>query len=328
MEGEATLKKKILFWSKILAFGCAFFLLGYLLWPNNAPYQKYEKYFSDENATPKQIADDLYTKGYLKNRLSYYTLLIWNEVSGGIKNGGYFISSSMNVASIYDSLSHPDYKSITIMEGLRKEEIAEIYQKDLGWNDVDAETFAEAQACFPKNSEGYLFPSTYYVSIDSSPDEIKQEMKQRFDENVGTTIQNGGDSILNLDTAITIASIIQREAGSKKDMKLISGIIWNRLFDNMPLDIDSTLQYAKGADGKWWPKVTPKDKYIDSPYNTYQNKGLPPSAISNPGLAAIDAALNPEDTDCLFYLHDKNKKIHCSKTYEQHMAKVKLYLQS
>jgi len=328
MTTGATIKKKVLFWSKVLAYGCALFILAYLLWPNGTPYPKYEKYFSNEDATPKEIADELYLKGYLKNRLSYLALLTWNEISGGIETGGYFVSSSMNVASIYDSLSHPEYKSITIAEGLRKEEIAQIYQRNLNWTDIETDAFAEARACFADNSEGYLFPSTYYVSIDSKPEEIKLEMKKRFEETVGTPAKNIDGGILNLDTTITIASIIQRESGGKKDMKLISGIIWNRLFDDMALDIDATLQYAKGNDAKWWPKVLPKDKYIDSPYNTYQNKGLPPGAISNPGLAAIEAAQNPEDTNCLFYLHDENRKIHCSKTYEQHVAKVKLYLQS
>ncbi|MDD5152490.1 MAG: endolytic transglycosylase MltG [Candidatus Pacebacteria bacterium] len=320
------LKKRGSFWIKVVALGCVFFLLCYLLWPNGAPYQKYEQYFSAENATPKQIADELYTKGYLKNRLSYFTLLIQNEILKGIKTGGYFLSASMNVASIYDSLSHPEYKSITIAEGLRKEEIAQIYQKNLNWTDAETETFAESRACYADDSEGYLFPSTYYVAIDSKPEEVKEQMKKRFEETVGSPIGSKDQGILNLDTTITIASIIQRESGGKKDMNLISGIIWNRIFDNMALDIDATLQYAKGNDGKWWPKVKPEDKYINSPYNTYQNKGLPPGAISNPGLAAIDAARNPEDTDCLFYLHDKNRKIHCSKTYEQHLAKIKIYL--
>jgi len=131
---------------------------------------------------------------------------------------------------------------------------------------------------------------------------------------------------LNEDTVIKIASIIQREAASKSDMALISGIIWNRIFSGMKLQIDATLQYAKGneEDG-WWGQVSSADKKIKSPYNTYLNIGLPPSAIANPGLSAITAAYNPQKTDCLFYLHDKNKKIHCSKTYEEHKANIAKY---
>ena len=126
--------------------------------------------------------------------------------------------------------------------------------------------------------------------------------------------------------AITIASIIQREAGGLKDMNLISGIIWNRLALGMPLQVDATLQYIKGKDGKWWPYVLAKDKFLASAYNTYQNIGLPPTPISNPGEGAIDAALNPEKTECIFYLHDKYGRIHCSKDYKEHKKNINKYL--
>jgi UPF0755 protein len=134
-------------------------------------------------------------------------------------------------------------------------------------------------------------------------------------------------NVINVDTAVKIASLIQREAAGKQDMNLISGIIWNRIFNVMDLDIDATLQYAKGndADG-WWPQVIPADKYIDSPYNTYKNAGLPPSAISNPGLAAIEAAYNPQKTSCIYYFHDNNKQIHCSVTYADQVKKIDEYL--
>ena len=89
--------------------------------------------------------------------------------------------------------------------------------------------------------------------------------------------------------------------------------------------MDATLQYVKGTENAWWPTVASKDKHIDSPYNTYKNKGLPPSPIANPGLAAITAALNPSTTDCLYYLHS-NDRIYCSKTYKEHKEKIEKYL--
>jgi uncharacterized YceG family protein len=131
----------------------------------------------------------------------------------------------------------------------------------------------------------------------------------------------------NENTALKIASIIQREAAGKEDMRLISGIIWNRIFSGMKLQIDATLQYAKGSeeDG-WWKQVASEDKKIESLYNTYRYKGLPPGAIANPGPDAIKAAFYPQKTDCLFYLHDKNRKIHCTKTYEEHKKNIEIYL--
>jgi UPF0755 protein len=109
-------------------------------------------------------------------------------------------------------------------------------------------------------------------------------------------------------------------------MNLISGIIWNRIWSGMRLDIDATLQYAKGDEKKWWPVVLSADKNIASPYNTYKTIGLPPTPISNPSLAAIEAAYNPQKTACIFYFHDDNRIIHCSKTYAEHKKGVEVYL--
>jgi UPF0755 protein len=93
------------------------------------------------------------------------------------------------------------------------------------------------------------------------------------------------------------------------------------------LQIDATLQYAKGSEENgWWGQVTPGDTKIKSFYNTYLYAGLPPGAIANPGLAAISAAYNPQKTNCLFYLHDKNRKIHCAVTYEEHKKNIETYL--
>jgi UPF0755 protein len=152
-------------------------------------------------------------------------------------------------------------------------------------------------------------------------------MVEEFNKQVSTVKKPKSKQIINEETALKIASIIQREAAGKKDMNLISGIIWNRIFNGMKLQIAATLQYAKGSeeDG-WWQRVNSEDKKIDSSYNTYLHAGLPPGPIANPGLAAISAAYNPQKTNCLFYLHDKKRKIHCATTYEQHKKNIDIYL--
>ena len=96
----------------------------------------------------------------------------------------------------------------------------------------------------------------------------------------------------------------------------------------MPLQIDATMQYTLGkkANGSWWGGIDLTEKQSDSPYNSYLYKGLPPTPICNPNIDAIEAALNPEETDCLFYLHDGNKQIHCAKTYKEHLANIEKYL--
>ena len=111
-------------------------------------------------------------------------------------------------------------------------------------------------------------------------------------------------------------------------MRIISGIIWNRLFANMNLQIDATVQYAKAnkaSVNSWWPAVLPRDISIKSPYNTYTNPGLPPTPIANPSVAAILAALNPVSTPCFYYFHDKMGQFHCSTTYAEHVALLKKY---
>jgi UPF0755 protein len=120
---------------------------------------------------------------------------------------------------------------------------------------------------------------------------------------------------------------VQREAANAADMPLIAGILMNRLDDGMPLSVDATLQYVRGNKGSgWWAPINVSDKKIVSPYNTYENVGLPPHPICNPGLPAIEAVINPAKTDCLYYLHDKNHITHCAVTYAEQEANIEEYL--
>ena len=229
--------------------------------------------------------------------------------------------------SFYENLANPSIRIIRVEEGLRKEEIAEVMANKLGWSESEKNQFINGHVALNStNLEGKYFPKTYMVLKDEDPLGVTSVMLHEFSKETATVKKPKSKQVINQDTAVKIASIIQREAAGKSDMKLISGIIWNRLFGGMPLQIDATLQYAKGTeeDG-WWRQVTSKDKKIDSPYNTYTNKGLPPGAIANPGLAAIDAAYNPQKTTCLFYLHDKRKQIHCAKTYQEHKRNIERY---
>ncbi len=238
-------------------------------------------------------------------------------------------NQNLNIFDLYQNVANPYIRFVSIPEGLRKEEVADIYSKVLAWNDQDVQEFLQDGDAV--NLEGRYYPSTYILPVDASGNEVKEVMLDKFDQKVVDGLK-GQKTVLdknkiNIETALKIASLIQREAGGKSDMNLISGIIWNRIWNGMSLDIDATLQYAKGNDQNgWWPQVKSQDKNIDSPYNTYKNKGLPPTPIANPGLAAIEAAYNPAVTDCLFYFHDNNHKIHCSKTYAGQVSGVQQYL--
>lgn len=224
--------------------------------------------------------------------------------------------------SFYVNLANPFMRIVRVQEGLRKEEVAEVLVGELDWDEADKQEFIKAA-----NVEGHYFPKTYLIYKDEDPSKVVKTMTDEYKKQLSSVQKPKSTKILNENTALTIASLIQREAAGKHDMNLISGIIWNRIFNGMKLQIDATLQYAVGSeeDG-WWSQVDVADKKVDSSYNTYANIGLPPGPIANPGLAAITAAYNPAKTDCLFYLHDRNRKIHCAKTYEQHKKNIEIYL--
>jgi UPF0755 protein len=174
--------------------------------------------------------------------------------------------------------------------------------------------------------EGRLFPKSYLFHKDSTPKEVAKTMIDTFESKTKNIKKSKKTEVINEDTILKIASMIQRESGGKSDMKLISGIIWNRVFSGMKLQIDATLQYAKGDEDLWWPKVSPEDKYIDSPYNTYKYKGLPKGPISNPGIESIRAAVNPSKTDYLFYLTGRDGTMRYATTYDGHLRNKNIYL--
>jgi UPF0755 protein len=251
---------------------------------------------------------------------------------------GFFLSARSNIITsfwknvdfftMYQNMANPYIRYVNIPAGLRKEEVADIYSKVLAWNDQDKKDFLNESGDTQTDLEGYYFPSTYVLPIDASGEEVKEKMIETFNKKVVMPASNSvlSKDKVNIDTALKVASLIQREAAGKHDMNLISGIIWNRIWSGMRLDIDATLQYAKGNENKWWPQVLSADKNIASPYNTYKTIGLPPTPISNPSLAAIEAAYNPTKTACIFYFHDKNRNIHCSKTYAEHKRGIEIYL--
>ena len=219
-------------------------------------------------------------------------------------------------------------KWVVIPEGLRKEQIAEILATELGWSDQEKSDWVTKYTVMNDDYiEGVYFPDTYLIPKDESGLQIAQRFIDKFNEQFAPYAEKFAAQNIKWTTALKIASLIQRETGSKEDMPLIAGIIWNRLLQGMKLDIDATLQYARGDTGNgWWAPITVADKQIDSPYNTYLHSGLPPHPICNPGIDTIDAVLNPAKTECLYYLHDSNGQIHCAKTYEEHKANIEKYL--
>ncbi len=239
------------------------------------------------------------------------------------------IAVDISNAKWYQSTASANIQLITITPGMRKEQIAAVFGDALDWTAKERQSFTTPPigAQLPL-TEGSFMPGIYSVSPGMTPQEVQSVVNERFSDEILAHYGSGTQSVVPLSDALTIASLIQRETITKDGMRLISGIMWNRIFAGMNLQIDSSLQYAKASKssrGGWWPDVSPADKYIPSPYNTYENAGLPPAPIANPSVEAILAALNPIETPCIFYFNDRTGTFHCSATYAEHVALIKKY---
>ncbi len=234
----------------------------------------------------------------------------------------------------YQNIATPATRILVIQSGERQEEVVKNFSRILRWTPDEAKIFTDriiAEA--PTLQDGKLYPGRYVVAADASPDTVAVAVAERFNAEVRLRYEDAIADKVPLETALVVASLIEREAYDFTDMRYISGVIWNRLFIDMKLQIDATLQYARGnqssaAGGRWWPVPTPADKFIDSPYNTYQNTGLPPTPIANPSIEAIIAALNPRNTECLFYYHTDDGTFYCNKTYQDHVAGIAKHLKT
>lgn len=251
-----------------------------------------------------------------------------SEVAGAPLSWIRLVISKLALNRFYQNLASPISRILVILPGERKEEIAEHFGSILGWGEAQRHEFIERVASSsPALSEGKFAPDTYIVARGAHPDETASRVLTSFATGVLSRYSTSTEEQVPLKDAITIASLLEREGSNFEDMRYISGIIWNRLFNGMRLQIDATLQYAKGSrvDQPWWPSVIPADKRIVSVFNTYTNNGLPPAPIANPSVDAIIAALNPRDTECMFYFHDTDSAFHCSVTYAEHVAGLKHY---
>ena len=240
-----------------------------------------------------------------------------------------FDMAAVAIASspLYHFFPLPEVHLVRIQPGYRKEEVAAAFRNAFDWNDLQEQKFLESTGNFgPRINEGEFAPGVYLYNNNSGNKTIRESIRNQFETDILSRFSSSTAARVSIDEALKIASIIQRETGNKHQMRLISGIIWNRLFRGMNLQMDATLQYAKATkETGWWPAVYPADKYIDSPFNTYKNPGLPPAPIANPGVAALMATLNPKKTPCLFYLHDRWGGFHCSTNYTDHVALIKKY---
>ena len=325
------MKKSFLFVGISLTVGimlCVLFFVA-IARPSSIDFSQHDM---QDFVTPPEINNNelvrgLYDQGYIQNPISYGIFSLVSRFSKKFEAGAYRLSKDMSLIELYQNLASPYQKYVKIQEGFRREQIADQFAKTLSWSEGEKNAFLElSEKSDTDIDEGVYFPDTYLVSLDENPTNVAKVITAKFNSSVQKPYEEN-KTVVNLNTILTIASMIQREAAGKRDMPIISGIMWNRLFNNWPLQIDATIQYIKGNEKNWWPRITSDDiRTTDSPYNTYLYKGLPPTPISNPGIAAINAALHPTKTSCFFYLHDNWGGFHCSPSYEGHEANIDRFL--
>jgi len=171
--------------------------------------------------------------------------------------------------------------------------------------------------------EGYLFPDTYEFFIPSGSGVVREKFRSNFDSKILPLLPDDISDI-ELKKILTVASLIEKEVFNFEDRRVVSGIIWKRLRNDIPLQVDASLCYTKGVPCL---PITDEDKRSESLYNTYQYRGLPPGPISNPGVDAVLAALDPEESPYWYYLSDPaTGDTVFAKTLDEHNNNVVKYL--
>lgn len=269
----------------------------------------------------KEISSTLREKGLIKSSVVFFLLVKRLGIDKEIEAGDFRLSPSMTAQEIAENLTHGTLDIwITVPEGKRAAEIAEILKQKIP-------TYDSSWSNILGSNEGYLFPDTYLIPKDADIEMIVNQMRGNFDAKYATLDTSNID--LTQEEVVILASLIEREAITDAEKPIIAGILLNRLNAGMALQVDATIQYAKGknpSNKKWWePVMLEEYKTVRSDYNTYLFAGLPPGPISNPGLQALSAAVSPADTDYLYYLHDKDRKIRYAKTLNQHNENIEKF---
>lgn len=301
--------------------------------PSNDPTA--QRFVIPKGFSASQIGNKLHDQGLIKNALAFkfYVQLVGAQTK--VQAGEYDLSANLTLSELVDGLTQgPDEVWVTIPEGLRREEIVEKFVNAFDLEGNQANIFRVGFLESSETEEGYLFPDTYLFPKTAQASGVVDKMLGTFDMRTDEEIEEGiVSSGRTLKEVITLASIIERESRSNAERPIVSGILLKRLDADWPLQADASVQYAVAntrCSGKtecnWWQVLRGPDLEIDSPYNLYKRRGLPPGPIANPGLESIRAAVFPEESSYWYYLHDESGNIHYAPTLEEHNENVRKFL--
>ncbi len=282
--------------------------------------------------TLKQVAQELSRLGLIRSPSAFQAIAYIQDKQKQVMVGEFSLSPSMPPSKILLRITSGKtvLYPVTIPEGYRITEIARLLHSE-GLADQEVfirqtqdENLIRSLGISADNLEGYLFPETYHFSKFTPEKKIIQKMVDTFREQVliPQLLMSAKKSSLSWHEIITLASLIEKETGLDSERKIISSVFHNRLRKNMRLQTDPTVIYAmEKFDGN----IRKRDLKIDSPYNTYRHKGLPPGPIANPGLKSIVAAISPIESDHLYFVSRQDGSHHFSSTLIEHNRAVQKY---
>ena len=297
-----------------------------------------------------EIAGQLQDLGFISDAQLFRRFLGYNGLDRSLEAGNYTLRRNMSLKDIALALQdgRPAEVVITLPEGWRAEQIADALTAE---NIMDGAAFLAvvhagnaidhpllADRPVGQSYEGYLYPDTYRLPLDSTPEDLIQRMLDNLASKLPpNATQLAAQQNLSLYETLTVAAIVERESVVPDERPMIASVYLNRLKPDSPrnrLEADPTVQYAMGFQpetGQWWKTPVSLEEYaaVDSPYNTYLYAGLPPGPIANPGIASIMAVLQPAESDFYFFVCARPR---CeggehvfAKTYEEHEANVARY---
>lgn len=287
--------------------------------PKNFPNGQIDVHISD-NSSLSIISDGLANKNIIKSPFLFKIGVVIFGGQKGLFAGDYRFTKPQNSLIVAYRMvkGHqglPKVK-ITIPEGTNSYDMAYLYLTK--FPNFNAPKFL----ALALQNEGYLFPDTYYFLSNVKPEEVIKTMRNNFNAKTLSIKSYIESSDKILDEIIIMASIVEEEAKSSEDRRMVAGILWKRLKEGIPLQVDPPFYYITGKTNG----VTYDDLKIDSPYNTYRNKGLPKGPISNPGLDAILATLKPIESTHYFYLTGRDGEMKYADTFDGHIRNKNVYL--
>lgn len=275
----------------------------------------------DPGQTLFSVSDELLNDGVIRSPRLFEIFMLTFGNDRAVSEGEYFFDTPVSVVEVALRISGRqfgiDKKKVTFPEGFTNKEMAE----RLGqvFPNLNTALYLE----LADTHEGYLFPDTYGFFPSLAPEVVIAAQKRNFEKKIAPFESEIAASGRTLKEIIIMASLIEKEASGPSDRGLVSGILWKRIGQGMPLQVDAPFLYLYG---KTSAQLTRSDLAVDNPYNTYRYKGLPPGPIGNPGLASIIAALRPVTSPYLYYLHDDDGQIHYASTYKQHQQNIQNHL--